>query len=201
MIYARVVCGGGKCMEISTEIRVESIEDRLPFIRIYCGKDKLGSFLRVDLGSLNDPVVKKNLYKLEMLRHNEISHMLKPIVGVVNNRSIIRYDITGVVNLTSMAKMVKLNSHIVDSILTSASETRDKLGDFLLSDEEISLDPSCVFFDLETKKAKFIYIPGYRRKYYEQIKCLLEFMIVNYDTNDESGLLRLHRACSGINNN
>lgn len=170
-------------------------------IKLYYGKDKLGNYVRADIGSFTSVNIKNSMYKLKMIRENDIPIFFKPNYGIVDNRLIIRYDITGLVNIISLASKSKFSYGRVIQILKEIVSASEGVGEYLLSKNEICLDPGCIFYNLLTKSIKLFYLPEFNKSFELQIKRLLEFFILNLASDDENGLVRLHKFQAGYNDN
>lgn len=170
-------------------------------IKLYYGKDKLGNYVRADIGSFTSVNIKNSMYKLKMIRENDIPIFFKPNYGIVDNRLIIRYDITGLVNIISLASKSKFSYGRVIQILKEIVSASEGVGEYLLSKNEICLDPGCVFYNPLTKSIKLFYLPEFNKSFELQIKRLLEFFILNLASDDENGLVRLHKFQAGYNDN
>ncbi|MBE5943968.1 MAG: hypothetical protein E7258_03510 [Lachnospiraceae bacterium] len=149
-------------------------------------------YLNVPLGSIEDIMSRGEYYKVRMLEENSIEHMMRPIFSQTDNMIYLRYN-TGIGNLLNRVLMnIKVDSDMLKLIVGQVVHCIEIIGDFLLQADDLVVLPEYMLYEVEEKRVKLMYVPGYNVPIRQQLKKFLEYIMKVFDHRDKRGIGMLY---------
>lgn len=97
---------------------------------------------------------------MEMFRYNQISHFLKMEPRKKNITQQFCYDITGRRSLEQLLEYKTLDYWMLCRILHSLDQACMQAEDFMMTEDDILLEPEFVFADNQEEQMAYCYLPG-----------------------------------------
>lgn len=142
--------------------------------------------------------VAKHDYQIKMIEANQISYLLDLCVIHMDKVSTLRYLTEECYVFSKRFQHQHMKGPLFLDIMNQIIRCVDMMSLYLLSAENLVLNPDYMFFDEEEKCVKLVYVPGYRMNFRNQLKQLLEFLMRVFDSNDRDGIQQLYRIYSEI---
>lgn len=125
-------------------------------------------------------------YQLKMIAENNIPGLLKVKGKGINGKSRYEYEIQGKHSLEFLVNKEPLTYEIMISLITDLWKTIETMRDYLLSPNQLFLDPRSIF--MENGAYSFCYYPPNRKGVTEGFHELAEFFVREVDYQDRSGI-------------
>ncbi|MDO4519048.1 MAG: DUF6382 domain-containing protein [Eubacteriales bacterium] len=138
---------------------------------------------------LSEQEIDTSSYQVRMMVSNVIPSLLKCRIQMLDDEYQILYDITSKQSLVSWYDEKKIKLEDIQFILQSFIQTMEETAEYLMNQENILLDPDCIFLDAQKKQLYFCYLPGHRVEVGTKFQKLLEYMLPLLDHSDESAVL------------
>lgn len=149
--------------------------------------------LEVVFGAEEQVDIATQEYQIKMLEVNEIPYLLDVYVIRMNNEATLRY-LTGKGYVFSKRfEHQHMDGTLFVQIMSQIGKCVKALSLYLLSVENLVLNPEYMFFDEEERCVKLVYVPGYRMNFKTQLKQLLEFMMRVFNSTDREGIQQLYK--------
>lgn len=130
---------------------------------------------------INDVGVTGREYTVRMMERNEIPGLLSFQARKINGRTCLYYEITSRQPLARMFGNRSMKCRDIEQILTGISDALNGARQYLLDSRDILLDPEYIYMEVETRQAKFCYVPGLEDN---GISALTEFILKKLDHGD-----------------
>lgn len=137
-------------------------------------------------------------YQIKMIEANHIPYLLEVCVIHMDNKWELRYLTENCHVFSRRFQYFRMDGTVFLDVMTQIGKCVDTLSLYLLSAENLVLDPDYVFYDEEEQCVRLVYIPGYRRNYRTQMKQLLEYMMRVFDSADRDGIQQLYMVYSEL---
>lgn len=124
-------------------------------------------------------------YRRRMLAHNDIEGIVNCSVRNINGGTYLYYDISSKVTLENLYQERKMSYEQVRDFFEQISVIYRNLGQFLMEEKGLLLQPDCIFYDFTTGKYFGLYYPDidlHGEKPYEQ---LMDFLLAHADTENQ----------------
>ena len=113
-------------------------------------------------------------YETFMLTENSIPGILPVHAANADDRLQFWYDISGRQALEDWIKIKETGSDFLQKLLTALAEAVVHAGEYLLSEDGISLQPGHIFVDPGKQEIAFCYLPFGKRAFWEALQGFLE---------------------------
>lgn len=133
-------------------------------------------------------------YKLSMLEENYIPYVIRPVRIEIDGKLSLRYETGSNYILQRMLLRVKPNVVLLQDFLEQICECAREISKYLMSVNDIVLDPQYILYDMSKKRINLVCLPGYDKNFKEQIKGFLEYMMKKFDYKDRDGVELLYYA-------
>lgn len=137
-------------------------------------------------------------YQIKMLEANEIPYLLNVCVIHINNESTLRYLTKNCYVFSKRFEHQHMDGRLFTKIIGQIGKCADVLSLYLLSPENLVLNPDYMFYDEEEQCVGLVYVPGYQMNFQVQLKHLLEFMMRVFNSSDRDGIQQLYKMYSEI---
>lgn len=124
-------------------------------------------------------------YEFFMLRENRISGIL-PMQQMQNGDGVrYWYEISGRHDLEGYACFHKLGFKLLENFILSLYRTVCSLGEYLLLEDGISLDPAMIYMNYNDREISFCYIPGNKKKLTDSLKDFMEYFLKHMEHGEQ----------------
>ncbi|SHJ43509.1 DUF6382 domain-containing protein [Parasporobacterium paucivorans] len=126
----------------------------------------------------------ESTYKYHMLINNRIKGFAKTTVRTMDNEKFLYYEISSRQTMRIMLEKEKVDYRKLKNILVCLHGCMEEANRHLLPAEDILMDPSMIFCDVEMETVEFCYYPGWGRKFMPGLNDLLQFILTRLDHDD-----------------
>ena len=140
---------------------------------------------------INDVDIPDN-YEEKMLTHCCFSCVAPTEIREIDGEKSLYIKIDGLSSLSSRYRRISPGKEDLKGLVKGISLCMKELKEYLLSPDGIIMGMDYVFYSENTKNYKFMYIPGGRLCFRDQIKNLFEDIMRVYDHKDEMGVRYLY---------
>lgn len=162
-------------------------------MEILFSSDEMNNYIDVNIGSLSDIRHGSAYYKMRMIQENNIPYMLKPVSFELDGNVWLRAKTGGAYILERVLNKLALDGAMLRLIVLQLCECISRFEMYLLSADDIVLDPKYIFYRADLKNICLLYIPEYGVGIKKQIKQLLEFLMRLFDHRDRAGIIYLYK--------
>lgn len=138
---------------------------------------------------IKDTEIDENDYKIQMVINNRIPGIVPINIEIVNNRKEIHYEITSRVSMSNMFAGKKMAGKELYCFIKEVRALSDTLKEYLIDLGNIILDFEFIFFNRQTGKYEFCYIPYNEKRIHQNIRELFDKMLQYIDYNDKEAVL------------
>ena len=151
-------------------------------------------FINVCLGDSDDVLHNQKTYMIYMIENNEIPYIISPISGEIDGKVWVKYCVDGKVNLKRLFEQKKPDCNFLKQLISQINICIKNLEKYLLTPDDLVLDPEYMLYDEKKESLMLIYVPDYNKKLKNQIRSLLEYVMVNFEHRDKKGLDVMYEA-------
>ena len=137
--------------------------------------------------------VNKFSNQINMLQSCNISGMLRPVEYNIDGEDYLRYPVSGMYIMERYFLKQKPNGVILKRFISQLVNCILELEKYMLVSDDLVIEMNYIFVDEKQEEFKFIYIPGYGVNAKEQLRKVLEKLMVNFDHKDYGGVEYLYR--------
>lgn len=149
-----------------------------------------GSFFEV-----RDVVIPDN-YEVKMLQNNHLKYIPEMQFRDIDGKKSMYVKVDGLGTLVNrFARMIPGKREVV-MLLESIRDCMTELKNYLLNPQGLILNMDYILYSDTEKRYKFIYIPGYKGSFREDMKNLFEEIMRIYDHSDREGVMYLYNTYS-----
>lgn len=116
-------------------------------------------------------------YEYPMITENKIPGLLRCQSSSENGRLQFWYEIGGRQTLKDWIEIKKADSDLLRKLMLALAKAMEKAGEYLLSEDGISLEPEQIFIDAQTQEILFCYKPCQKWEFSEGMKGLMEYYL------------------------
>lgn len=139
-------------------------------------------------GECDMGAVKEDQDSIEMFRHNKIANFLCMEAQKKDIKYQFCYDITGRRSLGQMLEYKLADYELIQRILDSFDQACMMTENYMLSENDILLNPEFVFFESDAEQLFFCYFPGYQVDICRQFKEFVEYLLSHLEHKDEKAV-------------
>lgn len=125
---------------------------------------------------------------IEMFRYNKIPYFLSMKEQMADARLQFCYDITGKRSLEQLLEYKTLDYLLLQKIITSFDCACIETENYMLTENDILLEPEFVFLESSTEQMVYCYLPGNQQDICAQFKKFMEYLLPVLDHKDERGV-------------
>lgn len=131
-------------------------------------------------------------YETRMLMGNAIEGLLKFRIKKTDNCSRFCYEITSRQPLSRLLETRTINAVQIRSFLLGIAQTLTRMEDYLLSEEQILLNPDYIYMDPEAYVPFLCLVPGKHGNFPEEFSLLLQYLLGKADHQDKEGVVLVY---------
>lgn len=124
-------------------------------------------------------------YQVKMIGVNRIRGIIPMQNKVVDGDSQYYYEIGGKESLKSIYSEDKLDSGRLKGIIIELNDILMEAKEYMLSVDNLILDPEYIFYDYDTEKLEVIFYPNKEKEDESQFEILAEFFLNSVDHGDD----------------
>lgn len=124
-------------------------------------------------------------YRVMIFRKNKLKRFLKLRVNYIDNIPEYQYEISSKQSLKQFFECRKITYHDMKTIIIGIKEAADELDSYLLSTENMILEPDYIYVDPITKIPEFCYHPENNIGIEEGIRELFRYFLNIIDSSDK----------------
>lgn len=125
---------------------------------------------------------------IEMFRYNEIPYFLKMEIQRKETELQFCYDITSKRSLEHLLEYKSLDYGMIQTILNSFDQACAQIEDFMMTENDLLLEPEFIFADHNVQHMSYCYLPGNQKDICKQFKGFMEYILQHLDHKDEQAL-------------
>ncbi len=125
---------------------------------------------------------------IEMFRYHLIPDFLKMKVQKKNTNAQFCYDITSKRSLQQLLEYKLLDYLLLLKILSSFDDACMQTEEFMMTENDILLEPEFVFADHNLEQMSYCYVPGHQTDICQQFKAFMGYLLQHLDHKDEQAV-------------
>jgi len=145
-----------------------------------------------------DDVVIPDNYEIQMLTNNEMDYIPFSSLREIDGKKSMRVKVDGLSTLSDKYGKSIPTMKDVQELMRDLRSCLREIGSYLLSPDNLILNIRYIMFDRARDKHKFMYIPGNKVSFKEQLKNLFEEIMRIYDHQDHNGVMYLYDMYSRV---
>lgn len=131
-------------------------------------------------------------YEARMLTGNTIEGLLKFRIKKADNRCRFCYEITSKQPLSRMLEKKAIDAGQIRNLLLGIARTLTRMEDYLLTEEQIVLDPDYIYIDPEEYQPFLCLLPGKKGSFPEEFSLFLQFLLGKTDHEDNEAVVLIY---------
>lgn len=128
-------------------------------------------------------------YQAKMMAGNAVDHFLKCELKQVDGGVEYRYQITSMRTLEESMARTSFAAQDIRKLVESLEQAVRMLGEYLLSEDKILLDPRRIFCRLSDGKLYFCYYPDKEENFSDSMKAFLPYLLKKADHEDRDAII------------
>ena len=145
-------------------------------------------------GNRNKMIIKgleinENDYKLQMAMNNRIDGILEFRIEHLNNDKMVYYDISSKIKFENLYTRKRMSGKELYSFIKDIKILAENLDKYLLNLNNILFDLAHIYFNKQTGKYEFCYIPQSQGDFEIRLRDLLDNILDYIDHNDKEAVL------------
>lgn len=128
-------------------------------------------------------------YEYQMLAHNTIKRLVPLQLDQVDHRQYLIYAASGLKPFWITSEKMWISGLQIHSIVDGLLNTIKEMKKYLLTADNLVLEPECLFLDLSKFQLHFLYVPGYDHNIIKQMTRLMEYLLGKIDYEDSEGVV------------
>lgn len=138
---------------------------------------------------IQDIDIDENDYKLQMVINNHIDGIMPMKVEHINNNSIINYNISSKTRLSDLYARKQMSGKELYSFIKDVKILVEKMNEYLLDVNSIAFDAELIYFNRQTGRYEFCYIPKEQGDFQIKIRDLFDKLLEYINHNDKEAVM------------
>ncbi len=135
---------------------------------------------------------REECYETRMMKYNEIPGLLKFAFRRMDDKCWFCYQITSCQPLARLVETQTLKAEPLRQLLHGMIQTFQGLGEYLLSEEQILLEPEFLYIDLDDWTPRLCLMPGKEGDFTREFSQLLQFLLEKTDHRDKEAVALIY---------
>lgn len=123
-------------------------------------------------------------YQIRMLVGNSIPSLLPCTIKGMNGEMLFYYDITSRQSVSAFYERQNMGWEDLKMILEGMVQALSQIGEFLLSPDDLVIQPDYMYLDLDSQKLWLCYLPGYQQDFQEQFRSFSQYFLPKIEHKD-----------------
>ncbi len=149
----------------------------------------MSNFFKVDNIGGNGELM---AYEIGMLENNAFKYLVNTSFSEVDQKKDEMFKIDGLSSLKSFFGTIAPGKKDLYKLLCDIRDCIKEIMDYILFPENLVLSFKYILFDKERDVYRFLYVPGYRKNFSQQIKSLMEDIMRIYDHGNKDDVIYLY---------
>ncbi len=137
--------------------------------------------------------IKSQSYCTKILELQSIKGILSLEQRLLNNESLIYYDITAKQSMAAIYDKASLTKDKLKQLCMSIISIIELAYEFLLPEDDFILDPEYIYMNIGTGEPFLCYLPGYEKNIKKQMSNLMEYLMNKVDYSDKGAVLLVYQ--------
>ncbi len=155
--------------------------------------------LMVKIGYRREQIDRGNSYKISMLKENSLKGLLSPYLMEEDGVLYFSYNVSACYVLGRMLSSMKPDGAFLRLLIANIRDCMEEIKDYMLSENDLVIDPKYMMYDQNNKQLKLICIPGYNVNIRVQLINFVEYIMKIFDYRDKEGIGFLYRLYEDLN--
>lgn len=138
---------------------------------------------------IKDISIDEDDYKLQMILKNHIDGIIPISIERINNQSSIAYNISSKAKLTNLYARKQMSGKELYSFIKDIKLMSERIKEYLLDINCISFDVEMIYFNRQTGKYEFCYIPQLQGDFQISIRDLFDKLLEYINHNDKDAVM------------
>lgn len=130
---------------------------------------------------------------IKMLERQEIEGLLSVEQKLIDNKTLLYYDITAKQSINNILEKSTLSIKGLKSLCSGVIQAIEKAYEYLLSEDDFILAPDFIYQDITSGTPFICLFPGYCINIKDQMSGLMEFLMNKVDYNDKEAVYLVYR--------
>ena len=133
-------------------------------------------------------------YEYPMITENKITGLLPCQLSNENGKLQFWYEISGRQTLKDWIEIKKAGSELLRKLMLALAKTIERAGEYLLSEDRISMEPEQIFVDANAEEISFCYMPDQQTKLAEALKSFMEYYLSHMEHGDRENTRKCYEV-------
>lgn len=129
--------------------------------------------------------IDENDYRLQMVIKNHIDGIVPLMMEQMNNEYLIKYNVSSKIRLSDLFARKQMSGKELYCFIKDLKILSEKISEYLLNINNIVFDVELIFFNRQTGKYEFCYIPEEHGEFQLKIRDLFDKLLEYIDHNDK----------------
>lgn len=139
--------------------------------------------------TIQDMDIDENDYKLQMVMNNHIDGIMPMKIEHINNNSIINYNISSKTRLSDLYARKQMSGKELYSFIKDIKVVVEKMNEYLLDINSIAFDVELIYFNRQTGRYEFCYVPKKQGDFQIEIRDLFDKLLEYINHNDKEAVM------------
>ncbi len=132
-------------------------------------------------------------YCIKLLEHERVEGILPLERRVMDNESMLYYEITSKQVMQSLLIKTTLSCRQLKSICGNILLALERAYEYLLPEDDFVLSPEHIYLDVSNFEPGICFLPGYQKNIREQVRGLMEYLMNKIDYTDKEAVLLVYQ--------
>lgn len=133
--------------------------------------------------------IRGNEYQVRMMTGNNIPHLLKCHMRMIDGEAVFFYEITGMQPMFRVFEKTAMNQEDIRNILSGIKQALENVERYLLDGNQLLFEPEYLFLDISFREVYMCCLPFYQGNMGENFRKLTEYLLKKTDHSDEAAVL------------
>lgn len=139
--------------------------------------------------TIQDIDIDESDYKLQMVMNNHIDGIMPMKIEHINNNSIINYNISSKTRLSDLYARKQMSGKELYSFIKDIKVVVEKMNEYLLDINSIAFDVELIYFNRQTGKYEFCYVPKEQGDFQIEMRDLFDKLLEYINHNDKEAVM------------
>lgn len=133
--------------------------------------------------------IDENDYKLQMVINNRITGIIPINIEQINNQNSIQYDVSSKIKLSDFYARKQMSGKELYSFVKDIKVLAEQMNEYLLDINSIAFDVELIYFNRQTGKYEFCYIPKTQGDFQINLRNLFDKLLEYINHNDKEAVM------------
>lgn len=128
--------------------------------------------------------IDENDYRLQMVMKNHIDGIMPLAIEQINNEYLVRYNVSSKIKLSDVYRRKQMSGKELYCFIKDIKVVIEKMNEYLLDINNIVFDVDLIYFNSQTGRYEFCYVPKAQGEFQMKIRDLFDKLLEYIDHND-----------------